>query len=153
MGLRLAVALKNNTSLNMKYLAGLGFSLLMSLPVAYAGAFTDAVDALNADDYPKAAQLFAVACDGGNKRACFNIGLYANGQGVKQDLAQAAQHYTAACAAEISEGCFNLGILYYEGTGVKQDKSAAKALFKQICSATEQRGCAAYRLLKQQGVQ
>ena len=48
----------------------------------------------NNKEYDKAAELFKKACDGGDMRGCYNLGvMYTNGNGVEKDLDKAADLY------------------------------------------------------------
>ena len=63
---------------------------------------------LNAGDY----QQYKNACDGGNARGCFNLGLmYYKGRGVKQDDFKAKELYGKACDGGCAGGCYNLGFM------------------------------------------
>ena len=60
--------------------------------------FYQGVNAEKKGNYAQAAKLWEQACNGGDAKGCFNLGvLYANGQGVKQNHAQAAKLYEQAC--------------------------------------------------------
>jgi len=80
-------------------------------------------------DKVKAAQYYKKACDGGEARGCYNLGvMYYNGEGVSQDKVKAAQYYKKACDGGNARGCYNLGILYENGEGVcitRQSKSSS----------------------------
>src|SRR5262245_42703642 len=50
------------------------------------------------------------ACNAGDAKACFNLGLlFAEGRGMSKDEARAAALFTKACDGGNAWGCFNLG--------------------------------------------
>ncbi|MDU5326307.1 MAG: tetratricopeptide repeat protein, partial [Campylobacter ureolyticus] len=72
--------------------------------------------AYEAGDYQKAFKYSKTACDNGEYRSCFNLGLlYNNGQGVEQNYNEAFKYYKLACNNGKYRGCFNLGGLYVNG--------------------------------------
>ena len=67
----------------------------------------------NNKEYDKAAELFKKACDGGNMRGCYNLGvMYTNGDGVEKDFSKAAELFKKACDGGEMDGCRNLGVMY-----------------------------------------
>ena len=109
-------------------------------------------EAINQGNFPLAKNFLQKACDGGNAKGCFGLGLmYYRGDGVEQDYSNAAMLYRKACDGGEMGGCFNLATMYDVGTGVQQSKSYAKKLFKIVCDTTRENGCAEYELLVSQG--
>lgn len=95
---------------------------------AIADSLSDAEDAYNAKDYPKAAKLFRPLAEKGNAYAQLNLGtMYDNGQGVPQDFKEAAKWYRLAAEQGNASAQSNLGVIYRNGQGVLQNyQEAAK---------------------------
>ena len=109
-------------------------------------------EAYDKGDYQKAAQLYQKACDGGNAMGCSNLGgLYADGQGVRQNYQKATELWQKACDNRNAEGCFNLGVSYETGQGVKQNFSTAKQYYGKACDLGLQLGCDNYKKLNKKG--
>ena len=67
------------------------------------------------------------AADAGDPKAMFEIGSrYAEGRGVKVDMAKAALWYTQAAKAGLAPAEYRIGNLYEKGTGVDRDIAKAK---------------------------
>jgi hypothetical protein len=82
------------------------------------------------------------SCDGGNPRACNNLGVaYATGAGVSRDAANAASLYKRACDGGDSMGCTNLGAAYADGEGIAKDEATAAALYERACEAETPYAC------------
>ncbi len=94
-------------------------------------------------DHKKAAQLFAVGCDGGRAAGCHNLAvMYDTGQGVAQSSDRAEKLFERACTAGDPNDCAVLGIKYLTGSsGVKQDKLGARDLFTRACAGGSRVGC------------
>jgi len=57
-------------------------------------------------DFRYANELFSKACDKGEKKSCYQLGMmYGNGDGVKQNNANAEEYHRKACDLGHSEGC------------------------------------------------
>nr|WP_314564926.1 tetratricopeptide repeat protein [uncultured Campylobacter sp.] len=57
-------------------------------------------------DYAKASEFYAKACDMGNGGGCYNLGnLYAQGRGVKEDANTAEKYLKKACDMEPELAC------------------------------------------------
>ena len=53
------------------------------------------------------------ACDSGNMRACFNLGImYEYGNGVEKDFSKAAELFKKACDGGDMNGCRSLDTIY-----------------------------------------
>nr|MDQ2970484.1 PDZ domain-containing protein [Acidobacteriota bacterium] len=88
-------------------------------------------------DDRRATQLYIQACDFGDARGCYNVGLMAEqGRGGARDISRAAAHYGQACEMGSSTGCTNLGFLYEHGRGIKKDPARAVALYRRGCDGT-----------------
>ncbi len=95
-------------------------------------------------------QEFKVGCDKGSARGCFILGMmYAEGQGVKQDVFQAADLYRKACDGGEALGCVSLGLMYRRGQGVRQSDADALTYFGKACDLKSELGCKDYAELKQ----
>ena len=80
----------------------------------WAGAFETAVSNYNTGNYVQALNSFYALAKEGDADAQYNVGLiYANGKGVKQDMAQAMEWYEKAAKAGQGDAAYNLGIIYY----------------------------------------
>ena len=76
----------------------------------------------NNKEYDKAFESFKKACDGGNMRGCFNLGImYEEGNGVEKDFSKAAELFKKACDGGNMHGCRNLVVMYTNGNGVEKD--------------------------------
>jgi TPR repeat protein len=93
-------------------------------------------------DHPRARTLFVQACDGGDAKACFEVGhMFRMGSGGASDDTQARVFYEKACTGGDARGCFNLGFLFSAGIGGPQDSARAQALYEQACQAGEPSAC------------
>lgn len=100
------------------------------------------IKAYEHEEYIKAANLFAEACNKGNTDGCFNLGqMYDQGEGVVENDVKAVELYTKACNTRDFQGCYNLGMMYAYGHGVHKDKYKAVDLFDQACKGGEGVGC------------
>ena len=96
----------------------------------------------NNKEYDKAFESFKKACDGGNMRGCFNLGImYEEGNGAEKDFSKAAELFKKACDGGNMNGCYNLGTIYANGNDVEKDFSKAAELFKKACDGGEMNGC------------
>lgn len=85
-------------------------------------------------EYDKAFESFKKACDGGNMRACFNLGaMYEYGNGVEKNEQKAAELYKKACDGREMLGCGTLGAMYEYGIGVEKNEQKAAELYKKAC--------------------
>ena len=82
----------------------------------YANLLVDGIEEYNKGNYEKAKELYIKACDGGDMRACQNLGLiYYNGDGVRQDKVKAKELFGKACDGGYMNGCKNYKTLNKAG--------------------------------------
>jgi hypothetical protein len=94
------------------------------------------------EDVHPAVKFHRRACDGGDMRACSNLGvMYADGAGVREDDARAVELYRQACHGGSMEGCYFLGAMYANGEGVRKDKAYAVEFYRQACDGGYQYAC------------
>lgn len=90
-------------------------------------------DALQTDIGPAPLREAAVA---GDPLALFEIGSrYAEGRGVKADMAEAAKWYEQAADAGFPPAQYLIGNMYEKGLGVQRDLSAARRWYEQAAQA------------------
>ncbi len=106
-------------------------------------AVIDPLQAYDAGDYARAAELWNDACAGGETIACYNLGLlYLDGAGeVSEDARGAAELFQKACDGGEAAGCFNLGAMYAEGDGIPRDPHQSAALFRRACAGGAGTAC------------
>ena len=80
-------------------------------------------------DAPRAASLFAGACDGGDARACTQLGALqlAGKGGVARDTVNGMLNVQKGCRGDDGDGCFMFGKLLYSGQapgGKNPDRAA-----------------------------
>jgi hypothetical protein len=95
-------------------------------------------------DLARAFTLSARACDGGNLRGCYNLGVaYYRGLGGREkDLAKARGLFERSCTPEEARGCFNLGLMRARAEGGPNDLPGARAALARACEAGNSQGCA-----------
>ena len=127
--------------------------LVVLFSIGFSKDLTELGDeAYDKGDYQKAAQLYQKACDGGDVKGCFNLGiLYRDGYGVKQDYQKAAELLQKACDSGETMGCIGLAVLYKNGKGIWQNFSTAKEYYGKACDLGLQSGCDDYRKLNEKG--
>ena len=87
------------------------------------------------NDPEMAAGWFFRAAEQGYADAQFNLGLlYANGEGVPQDMHQAAELFRKAAEQGHVDAQNNLGALYFTGEGVEQDEKKAIEWFEKAAA-------------------
>ncbi|WP_295388321.1 tetratricopeptide repeat protein, partial [Thiolapillus sp.] len=62
--------------------------------------------------------------------SCLGV-MYAEGQGVRQDLKEAVKWYRRAAEQGYALAQYNLGVIYNNGQGVQQDKKEAVKWFRK----------------------
>jgi ribosomal protein L32 len=88
--------------------------------------------------YSDARPLFEQACNGGEMRACNDLGyLYARGLGGPQDAKKARDAYQRACDQGILSSCASLGSLYQDAG----DGDNARKYFQKACNGGVAEGC------------
>lgn len=91
-----------------------------------------------AENGPRAAELFRLACDGGNMDGCSGLGAcYARGFGVSRDEQRATALFRRACDGGAGIGCKGLGDMMATG-----DLGAAARLYQRSCDLGYAGGCA-----------
>lgn len=97
-----------------------------------AAQLDDAVAAVHRGEYHVAFQLTSPLAEKGDARAQFNIGyMYANGWGVKRNLAEAIKWYRKAAEQGLEIAQHYLGLAYFNGDGVERDDAEAARWFKR----------------------
>ncbi|SER09782.1 hypothetical protein SAMN05421690_100861 [Nitrosomonas sp. Nm51] len=87
------------------------------------------------NDPELAAGWFYRSAEQGYADAQFNLGLmYANGEGVEQDMQQAAELFTKAAEQGHIDAQNNLGALYFIGEGVARDEEKAVEWFEKAAA-------------------
>ncbi len=103
-------------------------------------------------EFPCALKEWVPLADQGDMVAQYNLGImYANGQGVKQDLFEAFKYYKLAADQGKMNAQYNLGVMYANGQGVRQDKLEAKRWYGLACDNRSASGCKDYKILNEQG--
>ena len=100
-------------------------------------------------DNARARTLFEQACDGGDAKACFEVGyMCVTGWGGSSDYTQARVFYEKACTAGDARGCLNLGFLFGAGKGGPRDSERAQALYEQACQTGESSACSRLKTMQ-----
>ncbi len=87
------------------------------------------------NDPEVAAGWFFRAAEQGYADAQFNLGLmYANGEGIPQDMAQAAELFKKAAEQGHVDAQNNLGAMYFTGEGVARDEKKAVEWFEKAAA-------------------
>ncbi len=87
------------------------------------------------NDPELAAGWFFRAAEQGFADAQFNLGLmYANGEGVEQDMTQAVELFKKAAEQGHVDAQNNLGALYFTGEGVERDEKKAIGWFEKAAA-------------------
>ncbi len=96
----------------------------------------------SADD-PRAAALYAAACDGGEPKGCTGLGNLIRGGkgGVKRDPLRASAILLAACEKGDPGGCARAGEMLRAGEGLPRDDARSAALFAKACEASDLLSC------------
>ncbi len=83
---------------------------------------------------PSALAYSKQACDGGNAKGCFNLGLsYEKGLGTRVDLPLARATHARGCSLGSGTSCGNLGHLQLKGIGGPVDGAGAAQSFETGC--------------------
>lgn len=94
---------------------------------------------------PRAAQLYAAACDADVINACLRAGRLliasASGAPAQADAAGIEGTLARGCAASVGEACKVLADTLAEGTVLVQDLPRAAALYAEACDAGDTRAC------------
>jgi TPR repeat protein len=101
----------------------------------FAASFHDGVAAYERGDIPRALQAWQSAAEQGDALAQYNLGaLYANGRGVKKDMAEAAKWYRKAAEQGNPLAQYYLGGLYEKGEGVNLDRAEAAKWYRKAAA-------------------
>ena len=92
--------------------------------------------------YAKHFEDLSEACEVGNVRACYDVGLsYKTGNGVEKNYAKAEKFFLIACEGGDYVGCNSLGLLYVQGRGMKVNHKKADIFWEKACKGGIVRGC------------
>jgi hypothetical protein len=102
-----------------------------------------AVEVAEADEEQGTAKpLFSTACERGDMRGCYNLGVaYRDGVNVRKDSIKAAALFKTACDRGFAKACYNLGLMYWYGFGVHESKESAISLIRKACAGGIERAC------------
>lgn len=118
-----------------------GAAMLVLLPALFAQAqlctpLEDAILAVNEGRYDDALELLRPLAEGGDADAQNVLGgLYMQGWGVAQDVAEARRWYEQSAAQDNPLALYNLGGMYANGIGVERDCGRALALVHRPAEA------------------
>ena len=86
-------------------------------------------------DVEDAAWTLYLRCDGGEGKACTELGkLHASSEWRAKDDKRAAELYLKGCSAGDAGGCENLAEAYTHGHGVARDRERSRELYQQACA-------------------
>jgi TPR repeat protein len=90
----------------------------------------------------RAKALYRHACEGGNARACANLGEALLADATRDGGASAAVGLLeASCASEVARACTLLGRAHARGIGVARQPRAASVYFERACKHGEGGAC------------
>jgi hypothetical protein len=103
--------------------------------VAWAGPMEDAAAASQKGNHAEAIRILTALAEKGDLKAQVNSGgMYYNGQGTPQDLAQARAWFEKAAAQGDPLAQNNLGAMYHKGKGVARDLAQARAWYEKAAA-------------------
>lgn len=106
--------------------------LASQVPALHADASTDAWSALERGDYAAAEKLLKPIAEQGAAWAQVNLGLmYAQGQGVQEDITEAMKWFRAAAEQGEATAQHCLGMIYEEGRNIAPDYAAAATWYEK----------------------
>jgi TPR repeat protein len=109
----------------MRILSAVGLASVFA-GTAVAGPLEDGEAAYQSGNFAAAFQLLNPLAAQGDADAQYDLGcLYANGEGVSQNVAQAVVWFAAAAARGMPPAEAVLGVMYSRGLGVPQDDELA----------------------------
>jgi len=121
-----------------------------ALPASLSQATTATAGTMT--DILAARDLYQKACDGGDVRACVELGVtYERQVGFLRELDKSAALYDRACKAGDRLGCARHGQALVEGWGVTADPKAGVKQARAACDAGEMYGCFVVALAYQYG--
>jgi hypothetical protein len=107
-----------------------------------AKLYNQGISSYKNQDFPTAANLWQQACDGGEPKGCFGVGvMYEEGKGVAKNVKRAVDLYKSACDQSYATGCYNLGLMYGNGRGVPKDLKRAADLYRRACDERNAAAC------------
>jgi hypothetical protein len=107
-----------------------------------AKLYNEGISSYKNQDFPAAAKSWQQACDAGDAKGCFGVGvMYEDGKGVTKDTKRAVELYTRACDQNYSTACYNLGLMYGNARGVPTDLKRAADLYKRACDGGNAASC------------
>lgn len=113
-----------------------------------ADLFQQSVNYSNQGNYKKSEYFAKQACDKGDGKGCFLVGmLHDGGKNGKliTDKSIAGEYYMKACNYGEDAGCFQLAAFYYYGQGnIPKSRKKSMSLFKILCSHGNKRACINY---------
>ena len=91
-------------------------------------------------DFERARALFTQACEQRFALACFNMGVYSEGE-------QQREFFKRGCALDDVGSCARMGMAYRDGDGVEKNPEQAVGYLERACLITEMRAGAACFML------
>jgi hypothetical protein len=113
-------------------------------PAAPNGAklYNEGISSYKNQDFPAAAKSWQQACDAGDPKGCFGVGvMYEDGKGVTKSVKRAVDLYKRACDQSYATACYNLGLMYGNARGVPMDLKHAADLYKRACDGGNASSC------------
>lgn len=103
--------------------------------IVLAGPFEDGLSAYNAGDYEKAASIYRITADNGDKNAQYKLArMFREGEGLRRSYTQAAFWYGKASEQGHDEARYNLAIFYEKGQGVTKSDYEAFKLYQSAAN-------------------
>jgi hypothetical protein len=107
-----------------------------------AQLYNQGISSYKNQDFPAAAKSWQQACDAGEAKGCFGVGvMYEDGKGVTKDAKRAVDLYSRACDQSYSTACYNLGLMYGNARGVPADLKRAADLYRRACDGGNAASC------------
>jgi hypothetical protein len=107
-----------------------------------AKLYNQGISSYKNQDFPTAAKLWQQACDAGEPKGCFGVGvMFEEGKGVAKSVKRAVDLYKSACDQSYATGCYNLGLMYGNGRGVSKDLKRAADLYRRACDEGNAAAC------------
>jgi len=107
-----------------------------------AKLYNEGISSYKKQDFPAAAKSWQQACDAGESKGCFAVGvMYEDGKGVTKNAKRAVDLYKSACDQNYATACYNLGLMYGNARGVPTDLKRAADLYKRACDGGNAASC------------
>jgi hypothetical protein len=107
-----------------------------------ANLYNQGISSYKIQDFSTAENLWQQACDAGEPKGCFGVGvMYEDGKGVAKNVKRAVELYRRACDQKYALGCYNLGLMYGNGRGVPKDLKRAAELYGRACDGGHAAAC------------